>query len=150
MRRHAAGVTIVTLTDGRECAGLTVSSFTSISLEPPIVMVSINSTGSNERVVQGATAFAVHLLGIEHEELSSRFAGSEPWAEKSAGLAIRSEDDRAPVIDSIPTIIEAAVMESHQVGTHTVLFGGVTGVALKAPSSKGPLLYFDRTYRRIE
>ncbi len=150
MRRYASGVTIVTLHDGEISAGLTVSSFTSISLEPPIIMVSIHAAGSVARVLENAESFAVHLLASEHEDLSSRFASSLGWDEKVKGLSMTKGESGVSMIDEMPTIIEATILERHLVGTHTVLYGMVRSVVLNQPSSAGPLLYFDRTYRRIE
>lgn len=150
MRRYASGVTIVTLHDGISTAGLTVSSFTSISLEPPVIMVSIHAAGSVSSALDQVSSFAVHLLGTEHEDLSSRFASSLDWNEKIEGLSITQGVSGVSMIDDMPTVIEATVIERHLVGTHTVLYGSVQSVVLKEPSSAGPLLYFDRTYRRIE
>jgi len=150
MRRFASGVTIVTLFDGARDAGLTVSSFTSISLEPPIIMIAINSGGSGAEALAGVTSFAVHILGIEHEELSVRFAESIPWSRKAAGVPFSRGSSGVPILDPIPTVIEAQVRSQVLVGTHHVIFGDVIGIRLDDPAPEQPLLYYDRDYRTVE
>lgn len=150
MRRFASGVTIVTLHDGRRDAGLTVSAFSSISLDPAIVMVAINATGSIGEITTGATSFAVHILGAEHEELSIRFSESIPWRQKVAGVDIERGELGTPVLGGIPTVIEARVRSQVLVGSHHVTFGDVVSIRLETPAPDRPLLYFDRDYRTID
>ena len=150
MRRFASGVTIVTLFDGARNAGLTVSSFTSISLEPPIIMISINAGGSGGEALGGVTSFAVHILGIEHEELSIRFAESTPWSRKVDGIPLSRGSTGVSILEPIPTVIEARVRSQVIVGTHHVIFGDVVGIRLDDPAPERPLLYYDRDYRTVE
>jgi flavin reductase (DIM6/NTAB) family NADH-FMN oxidoreductase RutF len=150
MRRFASGVTIVTLFDGERDAGLTVSSFTSISLEPPIIMIALNAGGSGAEALGGVTSFAVHILGFEHEDLSIRFAESVPWIQKVAGLLVSRGSSGVSILDPIPTVIEAKVRSQVIVGTHHVIFGNVVGIRLEDPAPERPLLYYDRDYGTVE
>lgn len=150
MRRFASGVTIVTLFDGERDAGLTVSSFTSISLEPPIIMIAVNAGGSGAEALGGVTSFAVHILGVEHEELSIRFAESIPWSQKIAGVPVSRGSSGVSILDPIPTVIEARVRSQVIVGTHHVIFGDVVGIRLDDPAPDRPLLYYDRDYHTVE
>ena len=150
MRRYASGVTIVTLNDRLRDAGLTVSSFTSISLEPPIVMVAIHGGGSGSEVLGAVTSLAVHILGAEHEDLSAKFAGSGTWEEKTDGIPVVRGESGAPILEGLPTVIEAVVRSQVLVGTHHVIFGDVVGIRLGHPPPDRPLLYYDRDYRTVE
>ena len=81
MRAWTPGVTIVTASHEGEQHGMTVSSFTSIALEPPIVIISLQTDSRTHELVSQAKAFAVTILSDKQQELSDRFAGRIPDAE---------------------------------------------------------------------
>ena len=149
MRRFATGVTVVTLADQGEQAAITVSAFTSISLDPAIVMVSIHGAGSASEVLNRTEGIGIHLLGKSDALLSDRCASSGSWDEKLSGFSWRRGHTGVPLIDGPATVIEARVMQKLTVGTHIVTFGEVEQIYFNGTPPEEPLLYFDQSYRTI-
>src|SRR5205807_4681344 len=88
MRHFASGVTIVTAEHEDDLYGITVSAYSSISLDPPIVMVAINNASPLTDMILKAEHYAVHILSSDQQELSSIFATSIPGVEKYGDLQI--------------------------------------------------------------
>src|SRR5215470_10034132 len=78
MRQWSTGVTVVTTVFGEERAGMTVSSFTSVSLEPPTVLVCLNKKSYCHSIVKKSEIYAISMLGVGQDDLSKRFAGLDP------------------------------------------------------------------------
>lgn len=150
MRRFASGVTVVTAHHNGESAGITVSAFTSISLEPPIVMVSINTGSSVAPLILESGHFAVHILATEHEPISERFAQQISWEEKLANAPWKVGKSGAPIIDESTTVLDTVLIQSLVMGTHTVMFGRVVDIRMPERVPEAPLLYYDRNYRTLD
>lgn len=143
--RYATGVTVVTVQgpDGTP-QGLTVNSFTSVSLEPPLLLVCIAKTATPYPAFQAAKGFAVNVLREDQIDLSQHFASSK--AERFAGLAWREGLHGAPVLDGVLAVLECTMHASFDAGDHTVFLGLVE----HAESHDGvPLLYFASAYRKL-
>lgn len=150
MRRFASGVTIVTASASGRNVGITVSSFTSISLDPPIVMIAINRSGSHSEIFREAPGFAVHILSAGQEELSERFASTWSWQRKVEGLNVRPGLQGTPILEGIATVIEARSDTCVDIGSHLVLFGEVISIHSIEQSPPPPLLYFNRSYGTLD
>lgn len=150
MRRFASGVTIVTAQSDDRRAGITVSAFTSISLDPPVVMVSINSESSAAPVILESGSFAVHILSREQEDLSERFAQTMPWEEKIGKAEWRTGRSGAPIVTGAITAVDCVLLHSLEIGTHTVMFGRVVDILMKPDVPDAPLLYYDQNYRTLD
>lgn len=150
MRRFASGVTIVTAGTEEERAGITVSAFSSISLDPPVVMVSINTASSAAPVILQAEHFAVHILSREQEILSERFSQGLSWSEKVNGSSWKTGKSGAPILDGAATVVDAVLIRSLVIGTHTVMFGRVVDIEMHPDVPHTPLLYYDRNYRTLD
>lgn len=143
--RYATGIAIATVEgpDGTP-QGLTVNSFTSVSMEPPLLLVCIAKTATAYPAFQVAKGFAVNILREEQIDLSQHFASSK--AERFDGVAWREGLHRAPVLDGVLAVLECAVYGSFEAGDHTVFVGLVE----HAESHDGvPLLYFASAYRKL-
>jgi flavin reductase (DIM6/NTAB) family NADH-FMN oxidoreductase RutF len=143
--RYATGLTVATVLgpDGKP-EGLTVNSFTSVSLEPPLVLVCIAKTATAYASFQAANAFVVNVLREEQIDLSQHFASSKD--ERFEGLAWREGVHGAPVLDGVLAVLECAMHGSFDAGDHTVFVGLVE----RAESHEGaPLLYFASAYRKL-
>ena len=143
--RYATGVTVATVEgpDGKP-QGLTVNSFTSVSLEPPLLLVCIAKTATAYPAFQTAKGFAVNVLREEQIDLSQHFATSKD--ERFEGLAWREGLHGAPVLDGVLAVMECAMHGSFDAGDHTVFVGLVE----HAESHEGaPLLYFASAYRKL-
>jgi flavin reductase (DIM6/NTAB) family NADH-FMN oxidoreductase RutF len=143
--RYATGVTVATVEgpDGKP-QGLTVNSFTSVSLEPPLLLVCIAKTATAYPAFQTSKGFAVNVLREEQIDLSQHFATSKD--ERFEGLAWREGLHGAPVLDGVLAVMECAMHGSFDAGDHTVFVGLVE----HAESHEGaPLLYFASAYRKL-
>jgi len=148
MRQWATGVTLVTATDAHGPHGMTVSSFTSVSLDPPLILVALERGARTHQMVEDVGHFAVVILRAEQRELAERFAGGvDDGGSRFEGVAYDLTAGGAPVPSDPLAYLDCQVVEAHPAGTHTVFLGLVTdGRAARAGS---PLLYYNRNYRRL-
>jgi flavin reductase (DIM6/NTAB) family NADH-FMN oxidoreductase RutF len=140
-----SGVTVVTTRDAAgHPLGLTVSSFCSVSLEPPLVLVCIDHRSEANRGVREKGWFAVSVLGEEQEEVSRRFA--EPGLSKLEGFAFLDGDHGLPLVPGAIAHVECRVRSFHDEGDHAVWVGEVT----RAAAHPGrPLLHHAGGYRQL-
>jgi flavin reductase (DIM6/NTAB) family NADH-FMN oxidoreductase RutF len=143
--RFATGVTIVTVRDreGRD-HGMTVSAFSSLSLEPPLVLVSIGNDATMAAAMAAAESFAVNILSANQEALSRRFAG--PVDDRFADLPLERGPLGNAILDHVLAWIECKVLARHPAGDHVIVVGEVhSGTALHGR----PLLYYRGGYAQI-
>ena len=146
MGRFASGVTVITTRSRGSDSGTTASAVSSLSLDPPMVLVCLNMTSSTQAAVREAGCFAVNILGADQSELAFQFA-TKSGAEKFEGAElIRGERD-VPLLAGALAHIECRVAEMVVGGTHTVFLGEVDHAAA---SEGAPLTYFRGTYGRFE
>jgi flavin reductase (DIM6/NTAB) family NADH-FMN oxidoreductase RutF len=145
LRRFASGVTIVTTrTADRQPVGLTVSAFTSLSLEPPLILICVDrKSGCHDILLENGT-FAVNLLAADQEDLSRRFASKSP--DKFNGLKYRDGIGAVPVLEGSLASLECKLVHAYEGGDHTIFIGHVEATTVRDDQ---PLLYFDGNYARI-
>lgn len=142
----ATGVTIVTALDATgKPAGLTANSFTSVSLDPPLLLVCVANTAGTAPILRDASHFGVNVLQIGQQPASNRFAtkGEErfanlPWAPGQTGV---------PLLGSSLVSFECQRESLHEAGDHFILVGRV--VRAQFEPHRDPLLYFRGRYRRL-
>ena len=141
--RFATGITIVTCLDAESRPhGMTVNSFTSVSLEPPLVLVSIDLRHAILGHFLACPWFAVNVLAENQESLSHRF--SSVSANRFIDVDWHSGESGMPLLAGVLAHFECAAVQHIEIGDHAVLVGEVR----RARSSEGrPLLYFNRSYR---
>ncbi|MGY0055718.1 flavin reductase family protein [Streptomyces sp. LZ34] len=120
LRRHAAGVTVITVPGP---AGFTATSFTSVSLDPPLVSFYLGTTASTAGAVQRADRFAVHVLGADNTALAQRFARS--GIDRFSGVSWQDAGDGLPVLDGVPAWLTARVTRYERIGDHFLVIGEV-------------------------
>lgn len=148
MRHFAAGVTIVTIKAGDETHGLTVSAFTSVSPEPPLVAIFIDSNHhAHEMLEREGATFAVNVLGDDQEVLSNRFAYFKD-GDRFAEGDWRTATTGAPVLRNAVTWMDCTIHSKHRAGTHTVYIGEVQEARVPAEEHP-PLVYWNRGYRKF-
>lgn len=132
------GVTIVTAlaADGRPI-GLTVNSFASVSLEPPLLMWCLAGRSANAEVFRAASSYAVNILGADQEALCRRFC-SRDVADRFAGVDWVAGETGVPLLQGCVARFECVADQALQVGDHHVFIGRVTAFA----SSSGEPLVF--------
>lgn len=148
LSRWASGVSVVTTIDDGMLYGLTVSSFSSVSLDPPLVSVCLSGSNRLSQMIGRAQKFAVSILGEGQQEASNYFA--RPQRVPTEGF---TEIDGAwvdmglPVVQGALAWLACSVHTTLEQGDHTIVIGHVeaTGVG----SEQAPLIYFNRGYRTV-
>ncbi len=151
MRQWATGVSIVTSVFQNIRHGMTVNSFTSVSLSPPLVLVSLERQTRTHRLVEQAGIFGVTILNKDQQEVSDCFAGRFPEREdRFCNVDTFTLQTGAPFISGGLACLDCRVVSKYEAGTHTLFIGEV--VALYSPPADGgePLLYYNRTYHRLQ
>jgi len=143
--QFATGVTVVTVRDGDGFRGMTANSFTSVSLDPPLVLVSVDRRSETQAGFRASGAFAVSVLAEGQEELSRRFAAS--GHEKFADLATSLGALGLPLVPNALAHIECRVVAAHEAGDHTLYVGEIVSLAVRPGR---PLLYHQGLYRRLD
>ena len=118
------GVTVVTtLTDAGERVGLTANSFSSVSLDPPIVLWSLGKKSQNLSVFQDSGRFVVNVLGADQLHLSNQFA--KPVADRFAGVKHGEGLGGLPVLHDCAANIECETLSAQEVGDHILFLGKI-------------------------
>lgn len=150
LRFWATGVSIISATHNGIQHGMTVSSFTSLSLEPPLVMVSLEKITRTHALVDASGAFGVTFLAEGQQPISDRFAGlATELQNRYAGLKTFSLHSGSPLLEEGLAWVDCRITERHAAGTHTVFFAEILEVRTAA-NIRPPLLYFNRGYRRLK
>lgn len=124
MGRFLSGVAVVTSTHGNEMHGMTINSLTSISLEPPILMVSLNFGARTTDALLESGKFAISILGAKQEAIARRFATR--GGERFEGGEFEYTENGLPVIRDALTQADCTVVNQYEIGDHQVFFGQVT------------------------
>lgn len=141
-----SGVTIVTTIHEGNWKGTTVSSFSSVSLEPPLVMICLGNQLYTRKLVYEAGVFAVNLLGSNMIEEGKLFAGIYPEIEdRFAGKNILTAETGSPLFDDALGWVDCKTYQVHAAGDHTIFIGEVLAVSTKK-GEKSPLSYFNRQW----
>lgn len=143
--RWATGVAVVTTVDSSGAGlGLTVTSFSSLSLNPPLVLFCLGRESGSYSALQQAPGFVVHLLGAEQQGISQRFAGTSD--DKFSGLAFDVGRWGVPVLRGCLAVLVCQFQEGIPGGDHLIVVGEV----LETQSGdSAPLLYFCGGYRSL-
>ena len=144
--RFATGVTVVTTTtqDGAP-VGMTANSVTSVSLEPPLVLICVHQDSGMHGAMTQAPGFVINVLASDQEHLSRHFAGTS--GDRFSGIGYRSGAHGAPILDGVLAHIECRQDSSIEAGDHTIFVGLVTGGAAE---SGHPLMFYRGGYGALE
>jgi flavin reductase (DIM6/NTAB) family NADH-FMN oxidoreductase RutF len=144
--QFTTGITVVTTLDseGRP-HGMTVNSFSSVSLDPPLVLVSIDLKNAILGHFISSSWFAINILAEHQEELSRRF--SSPSENRFREVNWNAGASGTPLLDGVLAQLECSVVRTFEVGDHTVLIGEVQ----RASHTQGkPLVFFDSAYHHLK
>ncbi len=153
MRYWATGVTVVTAISEGVRHGMTVSSFTSVSLDPPLILVCLERNARTRQLVLDSAAFAVNVLGADQEEISNRFAGRiSDLEDRFVDLPTHELESGSPLLHGALAWFDCRVSAVFEMATHTIIVGHVIGVKATKESvdEPQPLLYFNRSYRFLQ
>ncbi len=143
---RASAVSIVTTAGGDRIHGMTVSDFTSVSLEPPLVLISAAKSARTLEVINEGKCYAINILAAEQQDLSNLFASKEGVAARFEGLDYETGVTGSPLIPGALANIDCSLIASHEAGDHILCVGQVEEIRL---SEAAPLVYFRGGYRDL-
>jgi|ERR1051325_583140 flavin reductase (DIM6/NTAB) family NADH-FMN oxidoreductase RutF len=144
MSHFASGVTVVTTGHDGKQYGLTVASFASLSLHPPLVLVCIEKSAKSHDAIAASGRFGVSILGRDQAEVSGRFASKID--DKFEGVAVTEDDFGVPLIDGAICALSCRLHAQLPGGDHSIFVGEVMGVKT---AEGGPLVYYRSAYRDL-
>ena len=150
MRRLAGGVSVITAGRGRDISGMTVTSVSSLSVEPPTLIVSVNRSASSWPLIQRHGFFGVNILNADQLDLAERFTGKGglKGAERFAGAEWFARASGVPLLSSALAAIECEVEEAIERHSHAVVIGRVLDVQVSPRSAA--LAYWQGQYVAID
>ncbi len=143
--QFATGVVIVTAAAGTGAVGMTMSSFNAVSLDPPLVLFSVDKRAHSLPALRAARGFAVNILGVDQQALSDRFAraGEDKWHDVTHVPGLHG----APLIAGALAQFECAPFARHEGGDHEVFIARV--LRFTASGGGRPLLFFGGRYHGL-
>jgi len=148
MQRVPSPVTVVTAAGRSEARGATIGSFTSVSLNPPLISFNVDEESQMHEVLNETWHFAVHLLSDDQSELCTHFAlPNQAGADQLAAVDYRTDEHGTPILETAPAVLHCRRHEAFSAGDHTILVGRV--VELDQRSDARPILYYEQDYRSV-
>ncbi len=148
MAQWASGVTVVTTVHDGQYIGITASSFSSVSLEPPRILVCVAKRLYTHKVIDATGIFAVNILSAAQQEIGMRFAGRVPEGEdRFAGIEVTHAKTGAPLLPGVLGWLDCRLHAGFDGGDHTIFVGDV--VAANAVDAGNPILYYNRQWRQL-
>lgn len=146
LRCWASGVTIVTARDGETVHGMTVSAFSSVSMDPPLVLVCADRSSNTCPLIARGGAFVANVLAAGQEDLSNRFASKQEEWRRFEGLDCHALASGAPVLPGVLAALDCRLVAAHEAGDHVIYVGCVEAVESRDAE---PLLYYAASYRAL-
>lgn len=145
MGHFASGVTVITALDGDNPVGTTASAFSSLSLDPPMLLVCLNKDSHTGQVIQATGRFGVNIIGEDGPDLAMRFA--RKGEDKFAGLDWHPGTEGVPLLNQALASVECRMVEQTRGGTHIVFIASAESASLKSGS---PLAYYRGRFGRLD
>jgi flavin reductase (DIM6/NTAB) family NADH-FMN oxidoreductase RutF len=143
MRRYPTGVTVVTSVKEGEPRGITLTAFSSVSAEPPMLSICVNREARSYLYISTSRIFCVNLLAVHQRDLAERFSGKvreRQFEEIGYGVGATG----APILRGTVGYFDCTVEHEHHVGTHSIFVGLVVACESRPGS---PLGYYDGAFR---
>jgi 3-hydroxy-9,10-secoandrosta-1,3,5(10)-triene-9,17-dione monooxygenase reductase component len=142
----ATGITIVTAFDGEEPVGMACNSFTSVSLEPPLVLFCAAKSSTTWPRIQNSSKWAANILGEDGEEISRVFA--QKGADRFSSISYTIGRSGAPILRDSLAFVDCETIAEHDAGDHVIVIGKV--LELGYASEGKPLIFYRGGYGRYE
>ncbi len=146
LRGWASGVTVVTSRSGDKAHGMTVSAFSSVSAEPPLILVCANQASTTHGIIEEGGVFAVNILAAHQRDVSNVFASSQHEDSRLERVSWTEGQTGAPLIAEALASLECSVASAHREGSHTIYVGRVEAVHT---NDAEPLIYYKGGYRAL-
>jgi flavin reductase (DIM6/NTAB) family NADH-FMN oxidoreductase RutF len=140
-RCFPSGVAVVTTCVDDQPYGLAVNAFSSVSMEPPLVLVCVKTTAKTHDRLYGSEKIGINFLAHDQLAVANRFAKS--GGDKFANLSWRANPDGVPILDGISAYLIVEIQRRVPAGSHTIFIARVTDA--HAPA-RPPLVYFDQAF----
>lgn len=148
MGMFTTGVTVVTVMDDEGPHGMTVNSFTSVSLDPLLTLVCLDKGATTTEILRRTGKFTVNILGEGHREISRRFASQESESRRFEGLRYSISDEGTPILNDVLGYMTCGVTEVVEGGDHLIFIGEV--LDLDAVDERGkPLVFYRGNYNSL-
>jgi flavin reductase (DIM6/NTAB) family NADH-FMN oxidoreductase RutF len=143
-----SGVTIVTFNSRGAIHGLTVSAFSSLSLDPPLILVCIKKDGLSHSLLVETRHLAVNILSRDQVELCTRFANPDLSSEERfEAVPFRLSQNGAPIFDGVVASLDCRITDNLDGGDHTIFVGEVQET--EVDEEREPLVYYKGVFRKI-
>jgi flavin reductase (DIM6/NTAB) family NADH-FMN oxidoreductase RutF len=147
MSRWASGITVITTRRDGGIHGMTASSFCSLSLEPPLIMIAVDLRNRTNKQIEQQRSFGVMILSSEQEEISNRAAGFQgEEGNYLIDVPYHEEITGAPILDGSLAWMDCSLYAGYDGGDHTIYVGKVEAAGV---SDGEPLLWYSRGYRQL-
>lgn len=149
MGAFATGVTIITVDLNGEVHGMTANAFTSVSLDPMLVLVCVDHSTRTHAHLHSKKRFGINVLGEEHRAISEYYARPERTherAEAEAGARFDRTGHGTPILHGSLAYLECRLHSSEEAGDHTIFIAEVEDVVVR---DGDPLLFFRGKYRKV-
>jgi flavin reductase (DIM6/NTAB) family NADH-FMN oxidoreductase RutF len=148
--RFATGVTVITTTHGGVKHGMTANAFSSVSLNPPLILVSVDKRANMHEMLMTGDAFCVNILAEHRAEWSSWWAGKAPKeGDQFTDIPHSTKVTGSPVLEECLAYIDCKVWARYDAGDHTLFLGEVQEASLSDDPNLRPLLFFSSKYRKM-
>lgn len=148
MGQFATGVTVITTQSADHLFGFTANSYTSVSLDPPLILFCLHKDSKGCPIFLHNQVFAVNILAADQIDVSNGFATKELSTEDRFGLVNHATATTgSPVLEGVMGWLDCRLSSSIESGDHVIFIGEV--VDMNFDADKGPLLYFQGGYREI-
>jgi len=138
--RFASGVTVVTApVDRHGIAGLTASAFSSLSMEPPLILICVGEKSASRAAFNAAPYFAVHILAEAQEQTALAFARSGD--DKAEGIPWSCSERGTPILDDFLVALECERTQEFHGGDHTIIIGHIIDIRM-SDCTRPPMTYY--------
>jgi flavin reductase (DIM6/NTAB) family NADH-FMN oxidoreductase RutF len=148
MGHFCSGIAVVTSAAADLTFGISVQSFTSLSLDPPLVSIAPARTSRSWPLIRQTGQFCVSILGSDQEQLSRQFAVS--GSDKFAGVSWNETPAGLPWISGALAWVDCTIYAEYAAGDHSIVIGRVRDLGVNATAAARPLLYFRGRYAGLE
>jgi flavin reductase (DIM6/NTAB) family NADH-FMN oxidoreductase RutF len=146
----ATGVTVITSRGETHSCGITANAFTSVSLDPPLVLVCVNGGTAGAEAIEQNRGFAINVLGAHQEQISRYFSSKE----RPRGARAFDEVEHytavtgCPILEGAAAYLDCRLADAHEAGDHVIFIGEVLAIGLA--DDVEPLLFHGGGYRKVQ
>jgi flavin reductase (DIM6/NTAB) family NADH-FMN oxidoreductase RutF len=148
MRAWTTGVAVLMAAHAGEEYGMTVNSFTSLSVDPPLVTVVLKNDTRIFELVNQSRVFSITILSNEQQELAERFAGKLHGTERMAGITTQALVSGAPLLEGGLAWLDCRIVHTYAAGANTLFVAEVAETLVH--STENPLVYHNREYHPLQ